>query len=577
MGALALITPDKEDKPDTQAIGRLYTDAAAGQVEQVVIVDDHNEAKVHLRQGSPYLVVYPKDFSDDLVIQMEKEKVPVRVEGKGWLEKYQIILSVLVISGMLLVVTTMLTFQPLLGGALRRVPKNGGAKIAPTEVPKERFSDVGGADEIIAEFRQTVEALRNPKRYIDFGVKPLSGYLLYGDPGNGKTLLARAIAGEAGVPFFAMKGSDFSGRYLNEGPRAVRETFAQVRKHGVAILFIDEIDSIASKRSSNDDSGSKELNNTLNELLAQIDGFGKDNDVMLLIIGATNRPDDLDPAIRRPGRLTRHAVMPTPDPKARRIILDIHRKVLTSVSDDVDYDRLAQLTSGMSGAQLADLVNQAGLLALNDESAETPMVTMKHFLDALETVQVGVARKSRVIAERDRDITAVHEGGHALVALLLKDAAKPHRVTIIPRGVSGGHTRMDEGDDMYLTMSQLKARLAAMMGGRAAEKLLLGKDNYTTGAESDLTQATKIATYMVTKVGMGGVYTAQIPLEDGHDPRFGEVTNTINKLVEEAEAEAHRVLSEHQGKLELLRDQLLEKESLDADELNELFGDAVAR
>jgi cell division protease FtsH len=571
-GVIYLASPENH-RPDTKPVSQLYTDLAASRVQEIVMVDDHREATVKLKSGDDnYLVAYPADYGDDLLNRVQDAKVPIRVEGKSWTEKYQVFISVMSISLMLLIYT-FLHWRGYLGRlGLGTGLRKSGMVVAPAQTPSERFSDVGGADEVIEEFRQTVDALKNPERYRAFGVKPLTGFLLFGAPGTGKTLLARAIAGEAGVSFFAMKGSDFMGRWLNDGPRAVREIFAQVRKHGVGIIFIDEIDSIASKRSSYDDSGSKELNNTLNELLAQLDGFGTQDEATILVIGATNRPDDLDPGIKRPGRLTRHAVMPSPDPRAREQILRLHARSLGRVATDVDYGRLAKLTSGMTGAQLAALINEAGLLAINDPSHAEPMVTMKHCLEALETAEVGIARKSREVAERDRRITAVHEGGHTLVALFREHAKRPHRVSIIPRGVSGGHTRMDVGDDLYLTLPQLKATLAVAMGGRAAEKLVYGQDQFTTGAEADLEYATGLATRMVTKLGMGERYTAQLSIQGGHDPRVAEVTAEIDRLVKQAEEEAYQLLTAHRTELDLLSSTLLEVESLDAEGITSLFG-----
>jgi cell division protease FtsH len=574
-----IIMAPNNSKPDTKPISQFYSDLGAQKVKDLELNNDNKDLTVKLKSGKDdkYLVAYPDGYGPNLVEAAAKADVPLNVVGKGFFQRFQVMLTMMFFLVLLMLYLLMNRKGWQYGG--RSSLRSSGVVIAAANTPTERFDDVGGADEVIDELRQTVDALKNPEKYQRFGVKPLTGYLLYGPPGTGKTLLARAIAGEAGVPFFAMKGSDFVGRWLNDGPRAVREVFAQARKHRVSIIFIDEIDSIASKRSSNDDSGSKELNNTLNELLAQLDGFNTVEGSTVLVIGATNRPDDLDPAIRRPGRLTRHAVMPSPDPKARRMILVMHTNKLGKVADDVSFDDLARLTTGMTGAQLGSLVNQAGMLAIaecGDDPEAEPMVAMKHFRDALEIAEVGLARKSREVAERDRNITAVHEGGHALVALLLKHADPPTRVTIVPRGTSGGHTRMDTGDWLYLTVAQLKARLAYYMGGRAAEKVLFEGD-FTTGAEDDIRVATDLATYMVCEAGMGSKYTARVPLgTSGHDPRIAEVTDEIDKLVKQGEQDAVDLLTEHRGKLEQLRDKLLEVESLDGEALAAMFSEPIA-
>ncbi len=565
-----IVTSPNNARPDTQPLGRLYGDLDAQRVARVEIHNDDNSATIFEHSGGKYLVAYPTGYGADLAKSLQTAKVPVNVLGKGWFERYQwfVLMIFLILVAIIYLVR---------GGAVRQLGLKGSSAsaITPAQMPTERFSDVGGADEIIAEFSQTVDALKNPGKYRAFGVKPLTGFLLFGPPGTGKTLLARAIAGEAGVPFFSVKGSDLLGRWLNDGPRAIRTLFAEARKHKVAIIFFDEIDSIASKRSSNTDSGSRELKNMLNELLAQLDGFGTHDEVSILVVGATNRPEDLDTSITRPGRLTRHAEMSPPDRHARQTIIELHAAPFKKyITDDVSYERVAHLTAGMTGAQLADLVNQAGLLALNEKS-DQPVLTMKHFMDALETAEVGLARKSRVVAERDRKITAIHEGGHTLVALLDPDVPNPHRASIIPRGATGGHTRLDAGDFQYLTVAQLKGRLVYMMGGRAAEKLLLQGD-FTTGAEQDLKQATELAEYMVCRVGMGAIYTAQIERKSaGHDPRMIEVTGEIDRLVKDAEDAALAILGVNQQRLERLRDALLESESLDADSLANMFGPVV--
>lgn len=560
-----IVVAPNNSKPKTMPISMVQADLTAHKVKSVELNDADHEATVKLAGGRKYVVAYPVDYGDDLLNRIQDSDVPVNVTGKGFFERYQLAVVAVV------VVMTALLYLALRQGPLRgRLTKaNTNVSIAAAQHPKERFSDVGGADEVIAAFRQDVDALRHPERYREFGVKPTEGTLLYGPSGTGKTLLARAIAGEAGVPFFAMKGSDFMGRYLNDGPRAVREVFEAARKVAPSIVSIDEIDSIASKRSGNDDSGSKELNNLLNELLAQLDGFGQQGQTVL-VIGATNRPDDLDPAIKRPGRLTRHADMPSPDREGRHKILTLHTAPPKKLADDVDIDRLVRMTSGMTGAELAALANQAGLLALA-ENIDARCITMAHFMDALATAEMGLARKSRQVQERDREITAIHEGGHALAALFTPDAPTPSRVTIIPRGSSGGHMGMHDEDWLFLTTGQLHARLVVAMAGRASEKLLLNGD-YTTGAEADIAYATKLATYMVCQVGMSDVYTAQVPLgSSGHDPRVAQVTDEIDKLVKRAEADAFATLTEHQKALESLREQLLIVETLDGDKLRQQY------
>lgn len=560
----AIATSPNRDVPTTAPISRLYSDLSAHRVESVEISNPNNDATVTLRQGDKYLFAYTTGYGPELMDQLKKDGVHTTVKDAGFFQRYQWLVGTV---PLLLVVVIFMLFANR--GGLRFGRSRGLGVIRPVDPPKERFSDVRGVDEIIEDIRQIVDALRNPGKYRGRGVRPLTGFLFYGGPGTGKTLLARAIAGEAGVPFFSLKGSDFAGQWLNDGPRLVREVFAQVRKFGVAIVFIDEIDSIGARRSSQDDSGSKELNNTLNELLAQLDGFGTSDEATVLVIGATNRPDDLDPSLKRPGRMTKHAYLPSPDRPARQLILELHSRRLTGVAEDVDYERLAGLTSGMTGAQLADIVNQAGLLAIRE--GEETKVAMRHFVAALETAEFGVAR-NRAVAERDRVITAIHESGHTVVAWCMPQAPRPHRVSIIPRGMSGGHTAIEPDDDQYLTRAQLRARLAVLMAGRAAEKLLLDGD-FTTGAEHDLERATEIARFMVCRAGMGSTFIAQVDTNSpGHDPRIHEIAREVDQIVREAEEAATALLQQRHDDLVRLRDQLLEVETLDEAALDELLG-----
>lgn len=543
----------------TEPLDRLQNDLTSQSISSVELNNDHDKATVELKDGNKYDVVYTDEYGARLLDRLMEARVPVKIIGKGFFERYQwLILGALLI--------------PIIGVYILRAKgqlptgKKNAKHIAAEERPKERFSDVAGAEEVIDWFRQDVDMLEHPERYAEFGVRPNEGTLLSGPPGTGKTLMARAIAGEAGVSFFPLKGSDFMGRWLHDGPNAVRRAFEEARKHAPAIVFIDEIDSIASRRSDNDDSGSKELNNLLNELLAQLDGFSRSGKP-LLVIGATNRPEQLDPAIKRPGRLTRHAHMPAPDLKGRQKILELRARDLKKIADDVDLERLARLTAGMAGAELAGLANQAGLVALGQNNEATE-VTMAHFLEALAVAQSGMAQKSRTVLQRDRNLTAIHEAGHTLAALLTEDAPTPHRVTIIPSNNSGGHTGMHDEDWLFLTRSQLKARLVVCMAGRAAEKIELNGE-FTTGAESDIAQATKMADYMVGMVGMGTTYTAQVTSKKS---RMEEV----DTLVKEAEQAAYDLLVNNQEKLNVIRDKLLEVETLDGDQLHTLLNPVTA-
>jgi len=551
-------------KPDTASINQLYADVSAHQVQKVEFEGADDQATVELKDGKKYLVAYVPEYGDDIMDRLEKAGVPVTVVGKGFWEKYGLLV---VLPILVLTMICIFLYFPDLG---RQDVLKHFSKVKPAGVPPERFRDVVGADEVLLELGQAVDCLRNPEKFNKFGVRPLTGYLLYGPPGTGKTLLARAVAGEAGVPFFAVSGSDFNDQYISVGSKKVKQVFTEARKAGPSIVFIDEIDAIGAKRSSRDDSGSKELNNTLNQLLTEIDGFETRHGTIVIVIGATNRPEDLDPALTRPGRLTRQVAMPIPDRSARSRIIKLHASKLLKVADDVDYDRLTILTSGLAGADLAELANQAGLIALREDENATE-VAMKHFMEALETARIGPARKSIQMADRDRNVAATHESGHTLVALFMPEAGRPQRVSIIPRGPAGGVTWTTTGDEQFLSLGQLKARLAVALGGRAAEKMVLGENDYTTGAEHDLHDATTLATHMICTWGMGP-FTARLSV-DGHidDPRAAIAAEEIDNLIKEAEREATHILNEHRSKVSELIARLLAVETLDAEQLAEMF------
>jgi len=550
-------------RPETKPIGVFNADLAAQQVASVEMNDDSHLAEVTLKSGREYTIGYAADYGDDILNRLGAAKVPTEVVGKTLSERYQSLIGI--VGGFVMLYILMYVYGRATGRSL--LGNRSSANIAQAEIPRQSFSDVGGAEEVIASVRGLVHSFKHPDQYRNFGVRGINGLLLKGPPGTGKTLLARAIAGESGVPFYSMIGADFMGKYLNEGPAAVRSVFAELRRRGGGILFIDELDSIASKRSSDDDSGSKELNNTLNALLTEMDGFETTNTTPILVIGATNRADNLDPGILR--RFKMQEEMPTPHPEGRRRILEIHLSKIGNVADDVQIDKLVKVTSGMTGDDLANMVDQAGHIAIGkvDGDADKAIVTYADLMEALDTKQLGSARRSRTLTESEKLRASTHEAGHALTAFFTPGAPRPARLTIVPRGSSGGHTRMEDGDLTTLTFEELKARLVYCMGGRAAERLV--ENVITTGASSDIEQATRIARQMVCTMGMGK-YTAQIPV-DGNDLRSAEVFAEIDTLVKEAEEAATRVLSDHREQLNRLTAHLLKVETLDGDELAALL------
>lgn len=547
---------------ESQPLEQLYSDVSNGHVDTVALVDENREAHVELTDGEKYLVGYPEGYGSDLATYLRDNDIESSVEPRPLTERYQLAITLLtiLIGGSLLV--------GVLGASWRLGTKNAGA-IA--ERPKERYGDFGGADEVIEEVKEVVAALRNPDAYRAFGLNPLEGMLLDGPPGTGKTHLARVIAGEANVPFFAVSGAELtSSMFVGNGARRVKKLFKTARQHPVSIIFIDEIEALASTRLEQPGSIARDMNSTLTEFLAQMDGFNSKGDgPIVFVVGATNMPDQIDEAARRPGRLTRHVTMPNPDVDARLKILKIHSANLKSVSDDVDLEPLARSTSGMSGAKLKAIVDQAARLAISEaqQKDEEPEVTMSHLWDARDVIEMGPIRSSLKVSEHDRKITAAHEAGHAIAGQFTAKAPNPVRMTIAPRGTSGGHTRFLQDDCQYMSKSQLEAWLVVVLGGRAAEKMVLGDEQYTIGTEHDLKKATEVATYMVTRAGMGD-YTAQI---DGKAADSSLTLNQVNGLIVEAEQRAHQTLEGNRAKFDELVESLLKEETLDSAALEKLF------
>ena len=438
-----------------------------------------------------------------------------------------------------------------------------------TEIPTTRFTDVAGAEEAMADLAEFVEILAAPEHFTAVGASLPKGALLCGPPGTGKTLLARAVAGEAGVPFFACSGADFTEIYVGVGSKRVRELFARARKAGRAIIFIDEVDAIARRRSDNVQGGDSERDNTLIALLNEMDGF-RDSEV--IVLAATNRPDILDPALTRPGRLDRRIEVPLPDRRGREKILSVHTRT-RPVDDDVDLEHLARRTSGMSGAELAQVVNEA---AIEAGRARSTSVTPHHFDQAIETVAMGRARTSAVITDADRTVTAWHEAGHTVCAYVQEVADKPVSVSIIPRGPAGGVTWMAEGDDLFLRRSKASSRLVTALGGRAAEELLLGED-FTQGAYGDLQTATDLATAMATRYGMTSLgLMVRDPNVLGQAASEG-VTHVVEELLTGALAQSRILLEQYRPFFDALVAALLDNDTLNATEIDEIFDATTSR
>ena len=446
------------------------------------------------------------------------------------------------------------------------------------DCPEVTFDDVAGADEAKTDLQEVVDFLSHPDKYHDIGARIPRGVLLVGPPGTGKTLLGRAVAGEAGVPFFSLSGSEFVEMFVGVGASRVRDLFNQAKAAAPAIIFIDELDAVGRRRGAGMGTVNDEREQTLNQLLVEMDGFDTRQEV--IILAATNRPDVLDPALLRPGRFDRHVTVELPDQKGRAGILAIHTKKM-HLTPEVDLSILARLTTGFSGADLANLANEAALIAARRNH---PLITMTDFEEAQDKVLLGGTRSLLLSAEQRR-IVAYHEAGHALVAWLTPPADPVRKVTIIPRGRALGVTAQLPAEDHYnYSRSYLMARLAVMLGGRTAEELIIG--DVTTGAENDLVQATRLARRMVTRWGMGGLGLVAFQTDDENpflgysltqsQPYSDATASLIDQEVQQLLAERHQVvqqqLVEAQPQLEALAQALLREETIDQDQLAEILG-----
>jgi cell division protease FtsH len=441
-------------------------------------------------------------------------------------------------------------------------------------MPKVRFSDVAGAKEEKEELQEIVEFLKNPAKFTNLGARIPKGVLLVGSPGTGKTLLAKAIAGESGVPFFSISGSDFVEMFVGVGASRVRDLFEQAKKNMPCIVFIDEIDAVGRQRGAGLGGGNDEREQTLNQLLVQMDGFDANEGV--IIIAATNRPDVLDPALLRPGRFDRQIVVNIPDVSGREKILQVHARN-KPISKEVDFQSVARLTSGFSGADLENLLNEAAILAAR---ANRPYININDISEGINKVIMGPQKKSRIVTERDKKITAYHEAGHAVVQKVLKHCDQVHEVSIIPRGMAGGYTMTrPDNDDAYYTVNKLNDNIAAYMGGRIAEEIIF-KD-VSTGASNDIQQATKLARKMVTEFGMSSL--GFVNLGDSSEVFIGrdyskqqnyseatasKIDEEIKKILDKNYKIAKEAIENNLDKLETLTKLLLEKETIYKEEVD---------
>ena len=458
------------------------------------------------------------------------------------------------------------------------------AKLVDANKSDTKFSDIAGNDNAKQDLAEVVDFLKHPRKFVSLGARIPKGVLLVGPPGTGKTMMARAVAGEAGVPFFTVSGSEFVEMFVGVGASRVRDLFDKAKKSAPCIIFIDEIDAIGRRRGSGLGGGHDEREQTLNQILVEMDGFEKDQNV--IVLAATNRADVLDPALLRPGRFDRRVNVTLPERQDRLAILKVHFKN-KPCADDVDLDALAAKTAGMSGADLMNIANEAAIRAarFNRKQINNSDVT-----EALEKIAIGPERKNSIMRDKDKEITAYHEGGHALVAEVLPDSDNVHKVTIIPRGGTGGVTwTIPEYDRPYTTIAEYKDELAKAMGGRIAEEVVYGRDHITSGASSDLKSATNTAREMIIELGMGtklrdqsfhedegGLMMDRIQREKPYSEKTQEEIDTeVAQLLDEAANRARAVITTNRDYLEKLKDALIKEETLEADEVAEILKGAT--
>ena len=569
--------------PGEMTLDALQENVRGGLITSVVIKQQSNVVTGEFNDGagtSNFETTFPEGYEGDLTALLLDSGVTVETDSENptllqWF--LGTILPYILIFGVFIFI-----LMRLQGGG-NRVMSFGKAKAKQVtrDMPKVTFGDVAGVEEAVEELEEIKEFLAKPQKFRAMGAKIPKGVLLYGPPGTGKTLLARAVAGEAGVPFFSISGSDFVEMFVGVGASRVRDLFEQAKTQAPAIIFIDEIDAVGRHRGAGLGGGHDEREQTLNQLLVEMDGFDVKTGVIL--IAATNRPDILDPALLRPGRFDRQIVVDRPDIKGRRAILEVHAKG-KPLADDIDLEVLARQTPGFTGADLANTINEAALLSAR---RDRDVIGMAELEEAIDRVIAGPERRSRIMSEEERKITAYHEGGHALVGFALPNADPIHKVTIIPRGRAGGYTMaLPLEDRNYMRRSEMVDKLAMMLGGRTAEEIVFLDP--TTGASNDIEQATDLARRMVMEYGMSdrlgpmkyGQPAGEVFLgrdynqtQDYSDAVASIIDEEVRYLITQAHEEARTILTAHGEGLDRLAAALIERETLDGEAVGEILFD----
>jgi cell division protease FtsH len=569
------------DKPTELTLSQFRAKIASDEIAKATIKDRSNEITGVLVKGEKFKVVYPKEFADELATEIghAKPAIDLNVDQQAdsiWVTLlFSLLPFVLLIGAFFFVMNSM-------QGAGSRVMQFGKAKARQVskDAPQVTFADVAGCDEAVEELQEIKDFLQSPARFHAIGAKIPKGVLLYGPPGTGKTLLARAVAGEAGVPFFSISGSDFVEMFVGVGASRVRDLFEQAKAAAPSIIFVDEIDAVGRHRGAGLGGGHDEREQTLNQMLVEMDGFDPRTGVIL--IAASNRPDILDPALLRPGRFDRQIVVDRPDLEGRKAILEVHAKG-KPLEPNVRLDVLARRTPGFTGADLANLMNEAALLAAR---RDLQLIGHAELEAAIDRVLAGPERKNRIMSEREKLTIAYHEGGHTLVGHVLEGTDPIHKVSIVSRGRALGWTLALPTEDKYLrTRSELEDTMAMLLGGRTAEELAFGE--ITTGASDDIERCTDIARGMVTQYGMSdklgpqqlGKVKGEVFLgrDAGHEADYsaevaGIVDAEVRRLIDTAHDRARSILTTHRATLDVLATKLVEKETLEDADLAEIFG-----
>ncbi len=580
---VVLISAILENGDRKLSYSELVTKIEKNEVESININSSGESAEVKLKDDNlskEVNIPNMENFMNTLEEPMKKEQVVVKEKSESW---FMILIGLLTPFGLLII---FFIFWFILmgksqgaGGKTMSFGKSKARNINEIDKCKVTFNDVAGVDEEKEELQEIVEFLKNPKKFTDMGARIPKGVLLVGHPGTGKTLLAKAVAGEAGVPFFIISGSDFVEMFVGVGASRVRDLFEQAKKNAPCIIFIDEIDAVGRQRGAGVGGGHDEREQTLNQLLVEMDEFATNEGV--IVLAATNRPDILDKALLRPGRFDRQIVVSAPDVKAREEILEVHarKKIL---GDDVDFKTIAKNTSGFSGADLENVLNEAALLAARRNKSE---INMQEIEDAMVKVTMGPEKKTRVRSEKENKLVAYHEAGHAVVSRFLPTQDAVHQISIVPRGMAGGYTMYRPTEDKsFMSKSEMLEQIVSLLGGRVAEQLIL--NDISTGASNDIERATQIARSMVTKYGMSDRIGA-IMLGNNQEEVFlgrdfsqgkgyseetaGIIDEEVKAIVDNAYKTAERILSENIDKLHAVAGVLLEKEKIDGEEFDRIF------